>query len=130
MLAVGGYGMPRCVFTCTGHSLTCQASGTRPHMSSSSASLSCILYVFIYHCSAVVRTISREVASKRLPVCVMLLHPGTVDTDLSAPFQRGLPAGQLMSARDSVSSMLSVIDSASANDNGSFKDYSGQSIPW
>ncbi|GAM68235.1 hypothetical protein JCM19236_215 [Vibrio sp. JCM 19236] len=31
-------------------------------------------------------------------IAVMALHPGTTDTELSRPFQRNLPDGQLMSA--------------------------------
>ncbi len=46
------------------------------------------------------------------------LHPGTVDTELSAPFQRGVPEGKLFSPDYSAECLLGVIDEATPADTG------------
>lgn len=55
-------------------------------------------------------------------VCVVL-HPGWVKTRLGG-------AGAPVAVQDSVAGLLTVIDGLSAEDNGGFIDYQGQSIPW
>ncbi len=62
-------------------------------------------------------------------VCVGL-HPGTTDTGLSAPFQRGVPAGKLFSPDRAAGHLLAVIDGLGVQDNGSFRAWDGQPIPW
>ena len=34
------------------------------------------------------KCVSLEFARRRQQICVIMLHPGTVDTDLSQPFQK------------------------------------------
>lgn len=41
------------------------------------------------------KNMSIEFGRKRHPVSFILLHPGTVDTELSAPYQRNVPPGKL-----------------------------------
>ncbi|TVU49132.1 hypothetical protein EJB05_00426, partial [Eragrostis curvula] len=65
------------------------------------------------------KTISVEFCRKDNIACI-LLHPGTVDTDLLRPFQRNVPKGKL----------LSVIDNANKSDNCKFLAWDGQEIPW
>lgn len=62
-------------------------------------------------------------------VCVTL-HPGTVDTHLSEPFQRGIPKDKLFSPDDAVAQMLSVIDSLTPADTGGLFAWDGQRIPY
>ncbi|KAK1303982.1 hypothetical protein QJS10_CPB11g01595 [Acorus calamus] len=45
----------------------------------------------IFPIHAVTKTIAVEFARKKDPIVCILLHPGTVDTDLSRPFQRNVP---------------------------------------
>ncbi|WP_324263091.1 SDR family NAD(P)-dependent oxidoreductase [Altererythrobacter sp. H2] len=56
------------------------------------------------------------------------LHPGTVDTGLSAPFQRGLPEGQLTSTAASAAHLLNVCRALSAADSGGVFDWRGERI--
>lgn len=58
------------------------------------------------------------------------LHPGTVDSDLSKPFQSHVPEGKLFTAEHSVRQMLSVLDGLSAKDSGNIFAYDGTRIEW
>ncbi len=64
-----------------------------------------------------------------LGVCVAL-HPGTVDTDLSKPFQAGVPDGKLFSPATAAEALLSVMDRLRPEDNGSFLAWDGTPVPW
>ena len=75
-------------------------------------------------------TKTASIELKRHHCAVLSMHPGTTDTELSKPFQKGLPAGQLMSTQEAVSRMLHVIRGASIEDTGSFYDYAGKRIEW
>ena len=57
------------------------------------------------------------------------LHPGTVDTGLSKPFQSGLPDKQLFSAEQSAAYLLSVIEGLTPSDSGKVFDWAGKEIP-
>ena len=61
---------------------------------------------------------------------IISLHPGTVDTDLSRDFVKGVPKDKLFSADQSTDLMYSVIEKLTADDNGKFLDYSGKPSPW
>lgn len=76
------------------------------------------------------KTISVEFGRKKDPVICLLLHPGTVDTDLSRPFQRNVPEGKLFTKEFSVQKLLNIINSAKIKDNGKFFAWDGQEIPW
>lgn len=79
---------------------------------------------------AVTKTVSVEFAQKKHPIVCILLHPGTVDTDLSKPFQRNVPGDKLFTKEFSVAKLLSVINNAKKSDNGKFFAWDGQEIPW
>ncbi len=66
--------------------------------------------------------------SKRL--VVVALHPGTVDTGLSAPFQRNVPAHKLFTRSLAAMQLLEVVDSLTPGDSGSFLGYDGKVIQW
>lgn len=74
------------------------------------------------------RTISIELG-RRGVICVSL-HPGTVRTDLSAPFQKRVPHEQLQDVDVAAERLLSVIDSLTTEDNGKFYAYDGKPIPY
>ncbi|XP_057988163.1 uncharacterized protein LOC110638315 isoform X2 [Hevea brasiliensis] len=76
------------------------------------------------------KTVSVEFARKKDPVICILLHPGTVDTDLSRPFQRNVPEGKLFTKEFSVQKLLDIINNAKSHDNGKFFAWDGQEIPW
>ena len=56
------------------------------------------------------------------------LHPGTVDSPLSAPFAKdGLAVRSQARAADD---LLKVIDALGPADSGGFFDYRGEVLPW
>ncbi len=75
-----------------------------------------------------VRTAAIEL-SRRSPhaICVAL-HPGTVDTGLSAPFAKsGLDVRPPATA---AAQLIATIDRLSAADSGGFFSYDGDALPW
>lgn len=73
-----------------------------------------------------VRTMAIEQAQRcPLGVCVAL-HPGTVDTRLSAPFQRGVP--DLFTPAASAGHLLTVLDGLVPEDTGGLFAWDGKAI--
>jgi hypothetical protein len=62
--------------------------------------------------------------------CVATLHPGTVDTALSKPFQAHVPEGRLFTVEDSATMMWSVLNRLTPTDSGGFFAYDGKPIPF
>lgn len=60
-------------------------------------------------------------------ICVAL-HPGTVDTSLSEPFQSNVPEKQLFSSDQSAGYLLSVLDGLHPEDTGKVFDWAGEEI--
>ncbi|WP_201617881.1 SDR family oxidoreductase [Psychrobacter urativorans] len=63
-------------------------------------------------------------------VCVVVMQPGTVNTQLSAPFQSNVADGHLFSPAYSAECLLGVLASMTTAQSGSFVDWAGESIPW
>lgn len=63
-------------------------------------------------------------------VCVVVMQPGTVNTQLSAPFQANVAEGHLFTPAYSSEALLEVLAGMSADQSGSFVDWAGESIPW
>lgn len=76
------------------------------------------------------KTLSIELARRYKHLVCVALHPGTVDTALSEPFQRGVPKEKLFTSEFSARALLAVIDSLKPSDTGSFKAWDGTDIPW
>jgi NAD(P)-dependent dehydrogenase (short-subunit alcohol dehydrogenase family) len=75
-----------------------------------------------------VRTAAIELARLRPDAVCVALHPGTVDTPLSAPFAKaGL---DVCGPAEAAAQMLAVIDALTSAQNGAFLDYRGHSLPW
>ncbi|MDE2465510.1 MAG: SDR family oxidoreductase [Alphaproteobacteria bacterium] len=76
----------------------------------------------------ILHTAAIELArSRRAAVCVAL-HPGTVDTPLSAPFARhGL---DLHTPYAAAAHLVAVMDRLRVADSGGFFDWRGAPIPW
>lgn len=62
-------------------------------------------------------------------VCVAI-HPGTVETDLSAPFSSNVAPEKLFSPERAARQILQVLDGLTPDDTGSFFAWDGQPIPW
>lgn len=77
-----------------------------------------------------VRTLAIEAARSHPQAILAALHPGTVDTGLSRPFQRAVASEQLFTPERSVQAMLKVLRGLTPADSGSFVDWDGAHIPW
>ena len=75
-----------------------------------------------------VRTASIELRRGRPQAICVALHPGTVDTGLSAPFAKsGL---QVQAPALAAQRLLTVLAGLKAEDSGQFFDYRGERLPW
>ncbi|WP_313536886.1 SDR family NAD(P)-dependent oxidoreductase [Sphingomonas sp.] len=61
---------------------------------------------------------------------VAALHPGTVDTGLSAPFQRGVPQEKLFYTDRSAGYLLEVLSNLAPEDSGGLFAWDGARIPY
>lgn len=61
---------------------------------------------------------------------VVLLHPGTTDTQLSRPFQGNVPPERLFSCDRTVRQLLAVLDRLEERDSGEFFSWDGSRLPW
>ena len=69
--------------------------------------------------------------ARRAPLSVVAaLHPGTVATRLSAPFQRGVAAGKLFTPAYAAAALLAVIDRLTPAESGGFYAWDGAAIPF
>jgi len=76
----------------------------------------------------VLKTLAIETGRRFKQQIILGLHPGTVDTGLSKPFQGNVPDGKLFTPEFSAKKLLDVIDSAAAKDSGSLFDWAGERI--
>jgi len=73
-----------------------------------------------------IRTLSIELGRTHPQLAALMLHPGTVDTPLSEPFQRGVT--QLLTAQQSAAALLAVLDGATAAQSGEHRDWRGDMV--
>ena len=76
----------------------------------------------------IIKTLAIELARTRPETLCVALHPGTVDTALSAPFQRGLREGQLLTPAASAEHLLDTLDKLDPADSGGCFDWQGTRI--
>ena len=74
-----------------------------------------------------IKNTSIEVARKYSMATVIGLHPGTVDTDLSEPFQSNLKH-DIFTPEQSAGYLLKVLKNASPEDTGKIFSYDGEEI--
>ena len=77
----------------------------------------------------VLRTSAIELVRTRRELVVLGLHPGTVDTGLSAPFQGAVVDGKLFSPEQSASHQLDAINAATIEQSGSVLAWDGSTVP-
>ncbi|HEX8470528.1 MAG TPA: SDR family NAD(P)-dependent oxidoreductase, partial [Brevundimonas sp.] len=77
----------------------------------------------------ILKNLSIEMARSHPLAIVAGLHPGTVATDLSAPFQKGVAPGKLFDAAYSAERLLAVLDGLSPKDSGGVFAWDGSRIP-
>ncbi len=76
-----------------------------------------------------IRTMAIELKRSRPEAILVGLHPGTVDTGLSKPFQRGVPEGRLFTPDESAEHLLAVVDGLRLEDSGGVFAWDGARIP-
>ncbi len=76
------------------------------------------------------KTASIEYRRRCPGTTIVMLHPGTTDTELSKPFQRGVPPEKLFSTEKTVSQLMAVLSAVKAEDSGEFFSWDGSRLPW
>ena len=76
------------------------------------------------------KTVAIECRRTHPKLSVQLLHPGTVDSELSRPFQRGVSAQQLFTPDYAARCLLDVLSTATADNTGRFIAWDGNEITW
>ena len=75
------------------------------------------------------RTAAIELGRTRKELVVLGLHPGTVDTGLSKPFQSNVSEGKLFTPEQSAQYLLEVIDGVTPEHSGSVLAWDAQTVP-
>lgn len=76
----------------------------------------------------ILKTLSVELARTHPGMICVGLHPGTVDTALSEPFQKGVAPARLFSPEESATHLLAVIEGLTQGDSGFVLDWKGDRI--
>ena len=76
-----------------------------------------------------VKNLAIETRRSRPGAVIVALHPGTVDSKLSKPFQSNVPENKLFSPDYSVGKLLQVVDHLSPEDSGKCFAWDGTEIP-
>ena len=76
----------------------------------------------------IIRTLAIELGRTHPHAILVGLHPGTVDTGLSAPFQRNVAAERLFTPDQSATRMLDVLDRLTPADSGGCFDHASDRI--
>jgi NAD(P)-dependent dehydrogenase (short-subunit alcohol dehydrogenase family) len=76
------------------------------------------------------RTLSREWSFSHRNVSVVALHPGTVESALSAPFISKSYSNRVLTAKQSAEALIGVIEKMLPGQSGEFYDWQGKSVAW
>jgi NAD(P)-dependent dehydrogenase (short-subunit alcohol dehydrogenase family) len=76
------------------------------------------------------RTLANECRHSHPRATVVVMHPGTTDTNLSSPFQRNIEPGKLYNTQQTATRILSVLQQLKPQDSGRFYHWDGSQIPW
>ncbi|OWU71335.1 C factor, cell signaling protein [Roseovarius sp. 22II1-1F6A] len=77
--------------------------------------------------NALIHGAAIEVARSHPQAICICLHPGTVATEFTRAYAGRHPT---VPAPEAAANLLRVMDGLSAEDNGGFRDWSGQTVPW
>ncbi len=75
-----------------------------------------------------IKNLAIECKNARRPITIVGLQPGTTDTALSAPFQKGLTAAQLQSPEFTAKHLIKVMNVIEKDDSGKLFDFEGYSF--
>ena len=76
----------------------------------------------------IIKNFSIEAKRTNSSGIIIGLQPGTVKSKLSEPFQKNVKKGKLLLPKDSVKSLIRVIESVMQNDSGKIFDWKGEEI--
>lgn len=76
----------------------------------------------------IIKTASIETKRNNPNAILVGLHPGTVDSELSKPFQKNVPEGKLFTAEFSAKSLIAVTDKLTSEDSGKCFDWAGVEV--
>ncbi len=76
----------------------------------------------------IIKTASIETARKNKNAVIVGLHPGTVDSNLSKPFQKNVPDERLFTAEQSAQYLAKVINELTPEQSGQVFDWKGDVI--
>lgn len=76
-----------------------------------------------------IRTFAIELARTHPEAVMVGLHPGTVDTPLSEPFQRTITSEKLNSPTLAAQRLVAVIEDLTCASSGSVLDWAGKTVP-
>ena len=75
-----------------------------------------------------IKTAAIEIKRSNKQAVVVGLHPGTVDSPLSVPFQRHVPEGKLFSADYAAEQLINVLKQLTPDQSGGCFAYDGQEL--
>jgi NAD(P)-dependent dehydrogenase (short-subunit alcohol dehydrogenase family) len=75
------------------------------------------------------RNFALEIARTHPESVIVGLHPGTVDSALSAPFQAGLAEGQLTEPETAAANLIGVLARLTPAQSGRVFDFRGEEVP-
>jgi len=75
-----------------------------------------------------IKNASIEIGRRYKHASIIGLHPGTVDTGLSEPFQGHVPNNKLFTPDYSTKKMLEVVDQIDVSHTGKIFDYAGEEV--
>ena len=76
-----------------------------------------------------IRNFALEMRRTHPQLSIIGLHPGTVDTRLSAPFQTNIPDSQLTTPARAADHILTVIEAVTPQQSGTVLDWAGTTVP-
>ena len=76
------------------------------------------------------RNLSVELERGKSKVVCVVLHPGTVETDLSRPYHKGVPKDKLFTSEYSVNCLMNTVNGLDMTKTGQFFAWDGSVIPY
>ncbi|NNJ72732.1 MAG: SDR family NAD(P)-dependent oxidoreductase [Enterobacterales bacterium] len=77
-----------------------------------------------------IKSTAIELGRTRKQMFIVGLHPGTVDSSLSKPFQRNVPEGKLFTPEQSAGYLAQVLENLKDDDSGQLFAWDGEKIPF
>jgi NAD(P)-dependent dehydrogenase (short-subunit alcohol dehydrogenase family) len=76
----------------------------------------------------VIKNAAIEIGRRNKQAIIVGMYPGMVDSELSKPFQRGVPKEKIFTPTFAVQQLIKVMTSLSPEDSGHFFDWDGQEV--